>query len=84
MTIGTVSLSLVKDVFQVLGISENEGVIFSKAIKPAKLLRKFGHNLPTGIEAVSKFTNRHLEGDRPEMPELARSVLGTQRYQSLS
>ena len=45
------------------------------------LLREFGHILPTGIEAVTAFANRHLEGDRPDMPELANGVLGTQCYQ---
>lgn len=47
------------------------------------LLREFGHILPTGIEAVTAFAKRHLEGDRPEMPELANGVLGTQCYQFL-
>jgi transposase len=47
------------------------------------LLREFGHVLPTGIEAVTAFAKRHLEGDRPDMPDLATGVLGTQCYHFL-
>ncbi len=42
------------------------------------LLREFGHVLPGGIEAVTAFAERHLEGDRPEMPDLANGILGPQ------
>ena len=47
------------------------------------LLREFGHVLPTGIEALTAFARRHLEGDRPEMPDLANGILGTQCYHFL-
>ncbi|MDJ0631132.1 MAG: IS110 family transposase [Rhodobacter sp.] len=45
------------------------------------LLREFCHVIPTGIEAVIAFAKRHLEGDRPEMPDLANGILGTVCYQ---
>lgn len=45
------------------------------------LLREFGHIIPTGIEAVIAFAKRHLEGDRPGMPDLASGILGTVCYQ---
>jgi transposase len=48
-----------------------------------RLLREFGHVLPTGIEAVTAFAKRHLEGDRLDMPGLASGVLGTQCYHFL-
>ncbi len=44
-------------------------------------LREFGHILPTGIEAVTAFAKRHLDGDHPEMPEIANGVPSIQRYQ---
>ena len=47
------------------------------------LLREFGHILPTGVEAVTAFSKRHLEGDHPDMPELANGILGTLCYQLL-
>jgi transposase len=60
---------------------------FGSAPKVATLIRsllcEFGHVLPTGIEAVTAFANRHLQGDRPDMPELATGVLGTQCYHFL-
>ena len=45
------------------------------------LLREFGHILPIGIEAVTGFAKRHLDGDQPEMPEIANGMLGIQCYQ---
>lgn len=45
------------------------------------ILREFGHVLPTGVEAVLAFAKRHLDGDRPEMPELANGILGTLCHQ---
>jgi len=45
------------------------------------ILREFGHVLPTGVEAVLAFARRHLDGDRPEMPELANGILGTLCHQ---
>lgn len=47
------------------------------------LLREFGHVLPTGIEALTAFAKKHLDGERPDMPELANGILGTQCYQLL-
>ncbi len=47
------------------------------------LLREFGYVLWTGIEAVIAFAKRHLEGDRPGMPDLANGILGTVCYQFL-
>lgn len=47
------------------------------------LLREFGHILPTGVESVTAFSKRHLEGDRPNMPEIANSILGTLCHQLL-
>lgn len=48
------------------------------------LLREFGHILPIGIEAVAAFAKRHLDGDHPDMPEIANGLLGVQCYQFLS
>uniref|UniRef100_UPI0038B62848 IS110 family transposase n=1 Tax=Ruegeria haliotis TaxID=2747601 RepID=UPI0038B62848 len=45
------------------------------------LLREFGYILPIGIEAVTAFAKRHLDGDQPEMPEIANGMLGIQCYQ---
>ena len=47
------------------------------------LLREFGHVLPTGIEALTAFAKKHLDGEHPDMPELANGILGTQCYQLL-
>ncbi|WP_298856189.1 IS110 family transposase [uncultured Ruegeria sp.] len=47
------------------------------------LLREFGHVLRSGIEAVIAFAKRHLEGERPGMPDLASGILGTVCYQFL-
>lgn len=47
------------------------------------LLREFGHILPIGIEAVAAFAKRHLDGDHPDMPEIANGLLGVQCYQFL-
>ncbi len=53
MTVHTIGLDLVKDVFQVHGISENGRVLFNKAIKRAKLLAFFEALKPcrVGMEA---------------------------------
>ena len=40
------------------------------------ILREFGHILPTGIEAVSKFAREHGTEDQLEMPEIADGILG--------
>ena len=45
------------------------------------LLREFGHILPTGIQAVAAFSMRHLEGDHPDIPDLANGILGTLCHQ---
>ncbi|SDY84931.1 IS110 family transposase [Citreimonas salinaria] len=45
------------------------------------ILREFGHVLPTGVEAVLAFAKRHLDGDLPDMPELANGILGTLCHQ---
>lgn len=45
--------------------------------------REFGHVVPTGIEAVIAFAKRHLEGNRPDMPDLANGILGAVCYQFL-
>lgn len=45
------------------------------------LLLEFGHILPIGIEAVTAFAKRHLEGDQPDMPDIANGMLGMQCYQ---
>lgn len=45
------------------------------------LLREFGHILPLGIEAVTAFAKRHLDGDQPDMPGIANGMLGMQCYQ---
>lgn len=47
------------------------------------LLREFGHVLRSGIEAVIAFAKRHLEGERPDIPDLASGILGTVCYQFL-
>lgn len=47
------------------------------------LLREFGHVLRSGIEAVIAFAKRHLEGERPGMPDLASGILGTVCFQFL-
>ena len=45
------------------------------------LLREFGHILPLGVEAVTAFSKRHLDGDQPDMPDIANGMLGMQCYQ---
>jgi transposase len=45
------------------------------------LLREFGHILPIGIEAVTAFAKRYLDGDHPDMPDIANRMLGIQCYQ---
>jgi len=45
------------------------------------LLREFGHILPIGVEAVTVFAKRHLDGDHPDMPDIAHGMLGMQCYQ---
>lgn len=45
------------------------------------ILREFRHILPIGVEAVTAFAKCHLEGDQPEMPEIANGMLGIQCYQ---
>lgn len=44
------------------------------------LLREFGHILPIGIEAVTVFAKRHLDGDHPDLPDIANGMLGMQCY----
>ena len=41
----------------------------------------FGHILPTGIEAVSKFAREHGSEEALEMPEIADSILGVMCHQ---
>ena len=45
------------------------------------ILREFGHILPTGIEAVSKFAREHGTEERLEMPEIADGILGVMCHQ---
>ena len=45
------------------------------------LLREFGHILPLGVGAVTAFATRHLDGDQPDMPDIANGMLGMQCYQ---
>ncbi|MEM6481604.1 MAG: IS110 family transposase [Pseudomonadota bacterium] len=40
------------------------------------ILREFGHILPTGIEAVSKFAREHGTEGQLDMPEIADGILG--------
>ncbi len=47
------------------------------------LLREFGHVLPTGVGVVTAFSKRHLEGDHPDMPDLANGILGILCHQLL-
>jgi len=49
--------------------------------KNRSLLREFGHILPIGVEAVTVFAKRHLDGDHPDMPDIAHGMLGMQCYQ---
>ncbi len=44
------------------------------------ILREFGHILPTGIEAVSKFAWEHCTEEQLEMPEIADCILGVMRH----
>ena len=45
------------------------------------ILREFGHILPNGIEAVSKFAREHGTEARLEMPEIADGILGVMCHQ---
>lgn len=45
------------------------------------ILREFGHILPTGIEAVSKFARDHGTEEQLEMPEIADGILGVMCHQ---
>lgn len=45
------------------------------------ILREFGHILPTGIEAVSKFAREHGTVDQLDMPEIADGILGVMCHQ---
>ncbi len=45
------------------------------------ILREFGHILPTGIEAVSKFAREHGTEDQFDMPEIADGILGLMCHQ---
>ena len=45
------------------------------------ILREFGHVLPTGIEAVSKFAREHGTKERLEIPEIADGILGVMCHQ---
>lgn len=45
------------------------------------ILREFGHILPTGIEAVSRFAREHGTEDQLEMPEIADGILGVMCHQ---
>lgn len=37
--------------------------------------------LPIGIESVTAFAKRHLDGDQPDMPDIANGMLAMQCYQ---
>jgi transposase len=45
------------------------------------ILREFGHVLPTGIEAVIRYADRHLAGEPFDLPEMASGILGTLCHQ---
>ena len=45
------------------------------------ILREFGHIMPTGIEAVSKFAIEHGTEEQLEMPEIADGILGVMCHQ---
>ena len=45
------------------------------------ILREFGHILPTGIEAVSKFAREHGTEGQLDMPEIADGILGVMCHQ---
>ncbi len=45
------------------------------------ILREFGHLLPTGVEAVSKFAREHGAEEQLEMPEIANGILGAMCHQ---
>lgn len=45
------------------------------------ILREFGHILPTGVEAVSKFTGEHGTEKRLDLPEIADGILGVMCHQ---
>ena len=48
---------------------------------PQLCCASLGISLPIGIEAVTAFAKRHLDGDHPDMPEIANGMLGIQCYQ---
>ncbi len=48
------------------------------------LLREFGHILPLGVEAVTALSKHHLDGDQPDMPDIANGMLGRQCYQFIA
>lgn len=45
------------------------------------ILREFGHVLPTGIEAVIRYADRHLAGEPFDLTEMASGILGTLCHQ---
>ena len=45
------------------------------------ILREFGHILPTGIEAVSKFAREYGSEEQLDMPEIADGILGVMCHQ---
>ncbi len=46
------------------------------------LLREFGHILPIGVEGGPLLSQkRHLDGEHPDMPDIANGMLGMQCYQ---
>lgn len=45
------------------------------------ILREFGHILPTGVEAVSKFAGEHGTEKRLDLPEIADGILGVMCHQ---
>ena len=45
------------------------------------ILREFGHILPTGIEAASKFAREHGTAEQLEMPEIADGIPGVMCHQ---
>jgi transposase len=47
------------------------------------LLREFGQILPTGIEAVTSFANKHRDDDPLDIPEIADGILGVMCHQLL-
>lgn len=45
------------------------------------ILHEFGHILPTGVEAISKFAHEYRTEDHLEMPEIAGGILGVVCHQ---